>query len=690
MPRLMSSTNLRVFLAALCLASGSFLLISTWTRQRTLALYYRKLHDEHASFLHKSAARKMTFTAPETKEELDKPHMNNESRKSFLLDTPYCNIPDIDPFDPAVIGKLKRRGELLCTGNKLSVTFSEGSKLRLNWEKIKEDLDGDFKYCQYQAIRRGNRNSDFSFELGDLSESFDHDITIPPQDEFLRVHCYSQSEGKVTTDFHATVSPKQDVERRSLHRFERHKENPSLRETYNVHMIGVDSVSRLNFIRHMRQTREFLHKDLGAFEMSGYNKVADNTFVNIVPMTMGKFVNEIGWNENMNNVPFDKYPFLWKNFSQAGYRTLYAEDAPKIAIFVYAKEGFHEPPADYYNRPLAVALEKQRSVWSSHHHCVADRLETTMVLDYVTDFSRVFRDKPHFGFTFITRLTHDKVDLVEAADYAYVNFLRRFRDEGHFKNTVLIFYSDHGYRFGEMRDSYVGKVEERLPFFYLVFPPSFREKYPAIVRNLQINSKRLTTPFDVYETVKDILYFDGVAKKGDIRNRGISMLREIPAERTCEHAQILPHWCLCLEQKTLKPKGKLANKIGQAVVRHMNNVLLPVSHMCANLTLLNISHIVRMASNERVLRFADVFHDVLNQTIVYGRKTDAPVVYQITMTTAPGFALFEATVTFDPVSRSFKMGGDISRINAYKDQSFCVDNFILKKFCYCLNKKNEK
>lgn len=603
--------------------------------------------------------------------------------RGFLLDTPHCKVPDIDPFDPSVIRKLRRRGEMSCTG-KMSITYTEGSILKLNWTRIERELSGDFKYCQYQPIRRGAKNSDFSFVYGDLSKPFDHDILVPPEDEFMRVYCYSQTEGKIATNFHASITPKEGVEHQSNYNFKQHIKKHAPKETFNVHMIGVDSVSRLHFIRQMQQTKSFLEKELQAFEMSGYNKVADNTFVNIVPMMVGKFVHEIGWNETMSKHPFDEYAFLWKNFSKAGYRTLYAEDAPLMAIFVYTKEGFHVPPADYYNRPLALALEKQQNVWSSNHHCVADRLETTMLLDYVTDFSRVFRDKPHFGFTFITRLTHDSLELAGSADFAYVKFLQRFKDEGHFNNTVLILYSDHGYRFGDMRASYIGKVEERLPFMYLIFPPSFHQKYPKLVKNLRINSRRLTTPFDIYETLKDILYFDGADRKADIASRGISLLREIPPERTCGHAEILPHWCLCLEQRKLKTNSQLASNIAKSVVSQINDQLMPVSHLCARLKLENVSDIVQMESNEKVLRFSDSFHDVINRTVVYGYKTEAPVIYQVTLSTLPGHAMFEATLMYDPTLDLYKLAGDVSRLNAYNDQSICVNNSRLKKFCLCV------
>jgi hypothetical protein len=42
--------------------------------------------------------------------------------------------------------------------------------------------------------------------------------------------------------------------------------------------------------------------------------------------------------------------------------------------------------------------------------------------------------------------------------------------------TVLIFLSDHGIRFGAIRKTSVGKLEERLPFMFLIFPDWFLKK----------------------------------------------------------------------------------------------------------------------------------------------------------------------------------------------------------------------
>ena len=59
------------------------------------------------------------------------------------------------------------------------------------------------------------------------------------------------------------------------------------------------------------------------------------------------------------------------------------------------------------------------------------------------------------------------------------------------------------------------------------------------------------------------------------------------------------------------------------------------------------------------------------------------VAHRVSLVTSPGDAHFEATVTLDEQTGSGKVEGDISRINEYGEQSSCVNEGGLKKFCYC-------
>ena len=75
------------------------------------------------------------------------------------------------------------------------------------------------------------------------------------------------------------------------------------------------------------------------------------------------------------------------------------------------------------------------------------------------------------------------------------------------ESTILLFMSDHGVRVSSVRQYSQGKLEERLPFFSIRMPQKFQQKHPNEMHNLRLNSRKLTTPFDVHETLKHFLNF---------------------------------------------------------------------------------------------------------------------------------------------------------------------------------------
>lgn len=82
------------------------------------------------------------------------------------------------------------------------------------------------------------------------------------------------------------------------------------------------------------------------------------------------------------------------------------------------------------------------------------------------------------------------------------------------------------FRFADIRNTQQGKQEERMPMFAFIFPSWFSHKYPEAIANFRKNSKRLTTPFDINPTLKDLIHFSG-AGHGDVRNRSISLFKDV-------------------------------------------------------------------------------------------------------------------------------------------------------------------
>ena len=120
----------------------------------------------------------------------------------------------------------------------------------------------------------------------------------------------------------------------------------------NILMIGIDAVSRLNLLRHMNLTAQFLVEH--HFQsMLGHHKVGDNTLPNMFAMFLGEQQNE--WGSRLSkNKKLDSLPFIFKHFSNAGYLTTYIEDYPNCGLFTFhGVKGFSgRQPTEYYLRPV--------------------------------------------------------------------------------------------------------------------------------------------------------------------------------------------------------------------------------------------------------------------------------------------------------------------------------------------------
>lgn len=63
--------------------------------------------------------------------------------------------------------------------------------------------------------------------------------------------------------------------------------------------------------------------------------------------------------------------------------------------------------------------------------------------------------------------------------------------------------SDHGHRFGSIRATKVGEVEDNNPFLYLVVPEE-KQKDQQFMEVLMENSKTLVSHYDTYATFVEI------------------------------------------------------------------------------------------------------------------------------------------------------------------------------------------
>ncbi|XP_047988028.1 uncharacterized protein LOC125227757 [Leguminivora glycinivorella] len=486
---------------------------------------------------------------------------------------------------------------------------------------------------------------------------------IDVNDEFVRVVC---NETKILFDTFYVFAREENIVATSQ------KHLP-----YNVLILGIDAVSRINLHRTMPKTVNFLKK-LGSVEFLGYNKVGDNTFPNLIPLLLGKEDTELEdtcWPNSKST--FDNCPFIWERYQNAGFVTALAEDTSWLGTFNYAnKRGFASSPTNYYLHTFIHEAERIAGTNKDGNSklCMNEKFFYNILVDYVKDLTTILKSKL-FGFFWETTMSHDRLNYPIMMDDSYNDLFRKMYMSGYLNQTIVFLMSDHGMRWGTFRSTKQGFLEDRLPFVIALMPPSFRYNYTQAYNNLQINSHRLTTPFDMHATLTDLINLENIDNAKIISRRydtyatkrGISLFLPIPGNRTCQSAAIDDHWCTCYRYTKIKSNSRVAKEAVKQVESHING-LLKDYHQCAQLTILEVLEVTRLLPGS----FRESKKDFIQLTVV--------------VRTNPGGGEFEATIGREGGrGGKWTVAGSVSRLNLYGNQSYCVPTSELKLYCYCVN-----
>jgi hypothetical protein len=265
-------------------------------------------------------------------------------------------------------------------------------------------------------------------------------------------------------------------------------------------------------------------------------------------------------------------------------------------------------------------------------------------------------ESPLFSFTWLTGLAHENSEKLPDADIIFSNFLLSLN----LTNTVFILMSDHGYRYQNGRTSFNGWFNEKLPFFFLIIPPNVKDILGSRrMQALQANSRKLTTPFDVYHTLKDILVaynlkdFDAeritLDGKPFKRIYGHSLFSNISEDRSCVDAGIPPEFCACTDLQVIDVRDPLVEQTARHSVSRINNWL---PRRCRQLHLSQITAAANLSDKEFIVGF----------------------------TANPGEMQFEGIGRFDGQHTDSR----ISRVSMVEKRStWCVKDWFLELFCYC-------
>lgn len=599
-----------------------------------------------------------------------------------------CILPDLNPFDKSVMKYVYHPKPIECDPTPSLVYIDAEGMLQFN-TTITDKLDQ--LDCSYRIVKRNGEN-----DVTILSQTpFIHPVYIPS--DCINVKCMVKRE-TVQDIILYNIDYKSVMEKKKIQR--------ESNEQLNLFMFGFDSVSRLAAERKLPKTMNYIRNKLKGHTFKGYTMIGGNTYPNLIPVLTGKtaYSSELPPLDPKTEFT-DRYPFIWKEFARKNYATMYSEDYPEISIFDNNMKGFKEPPADHYLRTYVIAKTKINPIQSNIETfkvlmflenknirlgkysplCYKDKPKHVRHINHYKKFITTYKKYRKFAFSWLTEISHEFMNFLEHVDDDTMQFFKSLFEEGHLNNSVLVFMSDHGPRNDEIRNTATGRVEERMPLLSIIIPEHIKRKYPHLEENLQTNENRLTSPYDLHETLMDIANSNFKKQnKINIRPypRGISLFRSIPKDRSCADALIAEHFCACYTVQNVTVQSSIVKALSEFAVNSINSDLASVRSQCSKLSLYKILEAQQIESG--LQHQADMDRkSILN--LFYRPEMHKEQRYLILFQTSPGFGLFEATVSFKDINdvKTFKLLGDVSRTNKYKNQSHCVGTQKLKPICYC-------
>lgn len=476
------------------------------------------------------------------------------------------------------------------------------------------------------------------------------------------VMCFSTEERDVIYEnIHTTFLINEDI-REKMSRTHTKKQ-------ISVLLVGIDSVSRLNFIRALPKTYSYVERN-GWIPLKGYNKVDDNTLPNLIAILTGRSSRNISDTCKSTEVEtFDQCPMLWDNYKNFGYITSYAEDECSMSTFNYKNKGFTSPPTDFYFRPYMLASETLTTRKNQGMtYCSGPETSGERILNLAKDFGVTFKEYPHFGLFWMNTFSYNQISTVSGMDSKINEFLETLTKEHVLEHSIVVFFSNHGIRLGGIRLTDTGWLEERLPFIYVSFPTWFKKTFKTEYNNFKLNSARLTSPYDLHMTLNHLLIMSGhdyTIKQSPGCPTCKSLLEEIDNERSCEEAGIEQHWCTCPGYKKIELDKDIKNKISTYILSEIYKIITSYEDgwMCARYFVNNITS------------------TSVSQKFSYSNDSYLLIRFE----TVPE-AIFESTVSYkgEISDLNFSISGTISRLDRYFQFSKCVTSPYLKKYCYCL------
>nr|XP_049707712.1 uncharacterized protein LOC110377994 [Helicoverpa armigera] len=592
-----------------------------------------------------------------------------------------CNMPILDPFADQFANFNRNLPILKCRGVDWVNCFKSDCRVSQSILRTTKDVICMYRYIIYVSDEN-------SYVSNPIKVVGDEKFTLNRSDH-VKIECTGKHINNPKVKTHWTGF------KAGFRQLSTVPVPPNRKDSYNVMILCFDSTSRNGFIRNMQKSYKYLTEQLNAVILNSYNIVADGTTGALYPILSGKPEEEHIFSRYRWETARKKYigpmKFIFHMLKKYGYRTAYFEDMPWSGSTQQKFTWFRKQPADHYLRTTVLNeldRDREEKTHRGHptRHCFGPTPQYQFMMNLADQFLKL--DGKKFCFTLIVDTAYDNFTVHPTADDSLVSFLKTLEDRGALEDTLVMVMGDHGSRYSKLRNTYQGRMEERLPLMAILLPEKLKKLRPDAFEALKQNQDVLTTPFDIHATILDVLDLKNKIDKDKIPGtnlpRVMTLLEPIPKSRSCGEAGVMPHWCACSEWHNVARNDPKFAHVGTVFSEYVQSMTQEVGEQCA---------IRRLSSTEWVLHQRAVDHlSRVNYIDSKDLRNNNPFMktlddyYQARIIMYPGKAVFEGTLVYNSAGDYYMITyRDLSRVNAYGDESKCISatHPHLKKYCYC-------
>lgn len=279
------------------------------------------------------------------------------------------------------------------------------------------------------------------------------------------------------------------------------------------------------------------------FEFLKYHKFNGATLTNAIPMFSGVYFSH---KQNMISI--------LKKFKENGYVTCNVQDiCHKELMRIGPLKGYRYIEFDHeYSSPNCDPniYELGYGLYHSENgvirKCLYGKENFYYNIEYSKQFWKLYKNNKRFLRITNTYAHEYSGEKSKYSDNILYNFIKELYLSEQMENTIFFIVGDHGYvgLFGlyKILGAKDWNIESSLPIFIMIISDNKNYTYNEQYYNINKNQQNLITPFDIYYTLKHILYGEKYKIKNynTLKMDGQSLFKYInPKERICNKYKII-------------------------------------------------------------------------------------------------------------------------------------------------------